>query len=156
VGGQRSQRKRWIHCFEYVTAVIFVAAMSEYDQVLVEDGTTNRVVEALNLFGEVANSTWFEKTSIILFLNKSDLLEEKLPKYPFKASFPDYVGDNSFDNVSKHILKLFVDRNRHSDKKQIYSHFTCATDTQTIARVFDAITDIVLRESLNESGMMID
>jgi len=40
VGGQRSERKKWIHCFEDVTAIIFCEAMSEYDQVLHEDETT--------------------------------------------------------------------------------------------------------------------
>jgi hypothetical protein len=40
VGGQRSERKKWIHCFEDVNAVIFVAAVSEYDEVLFEDETT--------------------------------------------------------------------------------------------------------------------
>jgi len=33
VGGQRSERKKWIHCFEDVTAIIFIVALSEYDQV---------------------------------------------------------------------------------------------------------------------------
>ena len=42
VGGQRSERKKWIHCFEDVTAIIFCVAMSEYDQVLHEDETTVR------------------------------------------------------------------------------------------------------------------
>eukprot|EP01084_Bolivina_argentea_P170635 295682_1 len=46
VGGQRNERKKWIHCFENVSCVIFVAAISEYDQVLFEDETTNRLVEA--------------------------------------------------------------------------------------------------------------
>ncbi|KAH7680277.1 G protein alpha subunit 3, partial [Aphelenchoides avenae] len=40
VGGQRSERKKWIHCFEDVNAIIFIAAISEYDQVLFEDETT--------------------------------------------------------------------------------------------------------------------
>ena len=40
VGGQRSERKKWIHCFEDVTAIIFCVAMSEYDQVLHEDEST--------------------------------------------------------------------------------------------------------------------
>lgn len=40
MGGQRSERKKWIHCFEDVTAIIFCVAMSEYDQVLHEDETT--------------------------------------------------------------------------------------------------------------------
>ena len=44
VGGQRNERKKWIHCFENVTAVIFVAAISEYDQKLFEDASTNRMV----------------------------------------------------------------------------------------------------------------
>ena len=43
VGGQRSERKKWIHCFEDVTAIIFCVAMSEYDQVLHEDETTVRI-----------------------------------------------------------------------------------------------------------------
>jgi hypothetical protein len=36
VGGQRSERRKWIHCFENVTSIMFLAALSEYDQVLVE------------------------------------------------------------------------------------------------------------------------
>ena len=44
VGGQRNERKKWIHCFEDVTAIIFVAALSEYDQKLFEDATANRMV----------------------------------------------------------------------------------------------------------------
>jgi guanine nucleotide-binding protein G(i) subunit alpha len=40
VGGQRSERKKWIHCFEDVTAIVFLAACSEYDQVLLEDEST--------------------------------------------------------------------------------------------------------------------
>ncbi len=67
---QRNERKKWIHCFEGVTAVLFVAAVSEYDQVLYEDENTNRMVEALNLFEEICNSRWFHRTSMILFLNK--------------------------------------------------------------------------------------
>ena len=50
VGGQRSERKKWIHCFEDVTAIIFCVAMSEYDQVLHEDETTVRN-ETFFIFG---------------------------------------------------------------------------------------------------------
>ena len=80
VGGQRNERKKWIHCFENVTAVLFVAAISEYDQVLYEDENTNRIIEALNLFEEICNSRWFRETSMILFLNKRDLFAEKCQK----------------------------------------------------------------------------
>ena len=77
VGGQRNERKKWIHCFEGVTAVIFVAAISEYDQVLFEDKTQNRMIEAIALFREVCNLKWFKDTAMILFLNKRDLFEAK-------------------------------------------------------------------------------
>lgn len=39
VGGQRSERKKWIHCFENVTSIIFCVALSEYDQVLLEENS---------------------------------------------------------------------------------------------------------------------
>jgi len=92
VGGQRSERKKWIHCFENVTAIVFLVAISEYDQVLVEDETVNRMQEALTLFDSICNSRWFVKTSIILFLNKIDLFKEKLTKSPMGKYFPDYNG----------------------------------------------------------------
>jgi G-protein alpha subunit len=58
VGGQRNERKKWIHCFDDVTAVIFVASLSEYDQVLYEDNTVNRMEEAVTLFSDIANSRY--------------------------------------------------------------------------------------------------
>ncbi|RWS27524.1 Csa-Go2-like protein, partial [Leptotrombidium deliense] len=91
VGGQRSERKKWIHCFEDVTAIIFCVAMSEYDQVLHEDETTNRMQESLKLFDSICNNKWFTDTSIILFLNKKDLFEEKIKKSPLTICFPEYT-----------------------------------------------------------------
>ena len=43
VGGQRSERKKWIHCFENVTSIIFCVALSEYDQVLLEESSQVRL-----------------------------------------------------------------------------------------------------------------
>ncbi|CAN0165505.1 unnamed protein product, partial [Ectocarpus fasciculatus] len=80
VGGQRNERKKWIHCFDNVTAVIFVAALSEYDQCLFEDASTNRMTEAMDLFNEICNNRFFSESSMILFLNKKDLFAEKIQK----------------------------------------------------------------------------
>ena len=68
VGGQRSERKKWIHCFEAVTSIIFCVALSEYDQVLLEESGQNRMAESLVLFESVINSRWFLRTSIIVGL----------------------------------------------------------------------------------------
>ncbi len=83
VGGQRDERRKWIQCFNDVTAIIFVAASSSYNMVLREDNTQNRLREALDLFRSIWNNRWLRTISVILFLNKQDLLEEKI-KYVIK------------------------------------------------------------------------
>jgi len=83
VGGQRSERKKWMHYFEDVTAVVFVAAISEYDQRCYEDLETNRIDEALSLFKETLASKWLQRCHVILFLNKRDLFAEKIKKVVF-------------------------------------------------------------------------
>merc|ERR1711988_1803982 len=73
VGGQRNEHRKWIHCFDNVNAVVFVASCSEFDQKLFEDETQNRLDEAIQLFDQICNSKWFKSTAMILFLNKKDL-----------------------------------------------------------------------------------
>ncbi|GMR59533.1 hypothetical protein PMAYCL1PPCAC_29728, partial [Pristionchus mayeri] len=70
VGGQRSERRKWIHCFDNVESIIFITAISEYDQVLFEDESTNRMIESMQLFNSICNSSWFLSTAMILFMNK--------------------------------------------------------------------------------------
>lgn len=170
VGGQRNERKKWIHCFDDVTAVIFVAAASEYDQVLFEDQGMNRMDEAVILFDEICNSAYFKDTSFILFLNKDDLLREKLYETPFRvdsgpeARFTDYTGpvlqpgenlsqpqfDKLYEATRKYILQLFLNRNKSG--KDIYHRFTCATDTKNVEVVFNAAKDIILQKNLTMLG----
>lgn len=78
VGGQRNERKKWIHCFDHVTAVLYVAALSHFDAVCHEDEKQNAMHESIQLFAEICNSKWFRRTAMILFLNKEDLFREKL------------------------------------------------------------------------------
>ncbi|KAI9655559.1 MAG: Guanine nucleotide-binding protein alpha-2 subunit [Bathelium mastoideum] len=112
VGGQRSERKKWIHCFENVTSIIFCVALSEYDQVLLEESSQNRMMESLVLFDSVVNSRWFMRTSIILFLNKVDLFKAKLTKSPLGNYFPDYSGGNDVNRAAKYLLWRFNQVNR--------------------------------------------
>lgn len=91
VGGQRNERRKWIHCFAGVTTILFIAAISEYDQMLYEDEKTNRMTEALEVFQGIVNNNFFEQTPLILFLNKIDLFEEKIRKHISpKICFPDF------------------------------------------------------------------
>jgi guanine nucleotide-binding protein G(i) subunit alpha len=50
------------------------------------------MVESMKLFDSICNSKWFVETSIILFLNKKDLFEEKITKSPLTICFPEYTG----------------------------------------------------------------
>lgn len=94
VGGQRSQRRKWVYCFEDVRAVLFVVALSGYDMTLLEDPTVNRLEESLNLFEQIVNNRWFKEASFVLFLNKLDLFREKImsSNRHLKNFFPDYTG----------------------------------------------------------------
>lgn len=153
VGGQRSERKKWIHCFENVTAIVFLVAISEYDQLLLEDETVNRMQEALTLFDSICNSRWFVKTSIILFLNKIDRFREKLPISPMNKYFPDFDGGDDYDKACDYILNRFVALNQ-SEVKQIYTHLTCATDTNQIRFVMAAVNDIIIHTNLRDCGLL--
>jgi len=151
VGGQRSERKKWIHCFQDVTAVIFCVAMSEYDLKLYEDETVGRTEESLKLFDEICNSKWFNSTSIILFLNKKDLFADKIKHTDLSVCFPDYKGGKDFDAAAKFLQSKFVNLNRNA-AKQIYPHMTCGTDTNNVKIVFNAVKDIILQGALDAHG----
>ncbi|EPQ29477.1 uncharacterized protein PFL1_03232 [Pseudozyma flocculosa PF-1] len=153
VGGQRSERKKWIHCFENVTAIIFLVAISEYDQLLYEDQNVNRMQEALTLFDSICNSRWFVRTSIILFLNKIDLFKQKLPISPMGDYFSDYSGGSDYNAACDYIVNRFVSLNQ-SDAKTIYTHFTCATDTSQIRFVMSAVNDIIIQVNLRDCGLL--
>uniref|UniRef100_A0A8C3KLS1 G protein subunit alpha transducin 1 n=1 Tax=Calidris pygmaea TaxID=425635 RepID=A0A8C3KLS1_9CHAR len=153
VGGQRSERKKWIHCFEGVTCIIFIAALSAYDMVLVEDDEVNRMHESLHLFNSICNHRYFATTSIVLFLNKKDVFLEKIKKAHLSICFPDYDGPNTYDDAGNYIKLQFLELNMRRDVKEIYSHMTCATDTENVKFVFDAVTDIIIKENLKDCGL---
>ncbi|KAH9257261.1 hypothetical protein BASA81_004418 [Batrachochytrium salamandrivorans] len=166
VGGQRNERKKWLHAFQDVTAMIFVAAISEYDQVLYEDSNTNRIDEATKLFDEVGNSQWFSKTSMILFLNKNDLFLEKLKHVPlrvpgvrnddFQGPYAEEAGadfNKCVEAAHEYLTGLFTVRIRDG-KRHVYTHITMATDSKQTYVVLNSCKDIILRGNLQSAGFM--
>jgi len=146
VGGARSERKKRVHCFQNVTAIIFCVGMSEYDQVLAEDEETNRMEESLRLFESICNHRFFSQTHMMLFLNKKDLFKQKLTKTPLNICFPDYTGENEYEPASQLIREQFEKQNNHPDTKEIYTHFVCATDTENVRLTFNAVFDVLLKK----------
>ncbi|XP_042337228.1 guanine nucleotide-binding protein subunit alpha-11-like [Plectropomus leopardus] len=159
VGGQKSERRKWIHCFENVTSLIFLASLSEYDQVLEERETINRMDESLALFYTTIHSPWFFNTSIILFLNKTDILADKIQTSDLQKYFPSFTGKRQDpEDAKNYIRKMYeqqaVNRDNRDEWKTLYPHFTCATDTNNIRRVFSDIKDTVLLKSLRDYGVI--
>ncbi|EXJ92081.1 hypothetical protein A1O3_00631 [Capronia epimyces CBS 606.96] len=148
VGGQRSERKKWIHCFEGVQCLLFMAALSGYDQCLVEDVNANQMHEALMLFESLVNGEWFKDKPIILFLNKIDLFREKLRISPLSAHFADYTGKDGDEVAAReYFANRFRSLNRNNHR-EIYIHFTNATDTNLLKATMDAVQDILIQKNL--------
>ncbi|OQD77627.1 hypothetical protein PENDEC_c002G02999 [Penicillium decumbens] len=149
VGGQRSERKKWIHCFEGVQCLLFMVALSGYDQCLVEDQNANQMHEAMMLFESLVNGEWFKRKPIILFLNKIDLFKGKLAISPISNHFPDYTGSNTdFDAAARYFSDRFRGINRIPDR-EIYIHYTNATDTTLLKATMDSVQDMIIQKNLH-------
>ncbi|KAJ5212067.1 uncharacterized protein N7498_003713 [Penicillium cinerascens] len=149
VGGQRSERKKWIHCFEGVQCLLFMVALSGYDQCLVEDQNANQMHEAMMLFESLVNGEWFKRKPIILFLNKIDLFKGKLAISSISKHFPDYTGSNTdFDAAARYFSDRFRGINRIPDR-EIYIHYTNATDTTLLKATMDSVQDMIIQKNLH-------
>jgi GTPase SAR1 family protein len=173
VGGQRIERRKWIQCFNDVTAIIFVVACSSFNMVIREDLHTNRLRESLDLFEQIWNNRWLRTVSIILFLNKQDILREKVDGGKrVEEYFPDFSSYRPPDNIdlgkepkdsSSTFLKaryffrdqfLRVSNKTHDGRHFCYPHFTTAVDTENIRRVFDSCRDIIQRMHLQKYELL--
>lgn len=152
VAGQRSERKKWIPYFQDATAVIFVAAISEYDQVLAEDGKTNRLLESIALFTEIMNSSWFVDTPLVLFLNKCDIFAEKLRRVPLAHLFPKYAGSGSYQSACEFLCREFV-RRRANPNKVIHIHVVSAIQVDLIRTAMDSVKNMIVERSLGLAGL---
>jgi GTPase SAR1 family protein len=143
VGGQRSERRKWLHCLDDVMAIIYITAMDDYDSMLEEDSSTNRLQESLELFSTVTSSTYFSDKGWILFLNKKDLFEEKIKIKPLDKYFSNISAEDGmdFEKSTNYLLGLY----RKSFKgKTLQHHVTCALDTDQCEHVFNDVREFIL------------
>jgi len=106
VGGQRSERRKWMHIFDKVRAVLYVVNLAGYSMVLYEDESRNRMTEALDLFQDSAK-TYFKDLPVFLVLNKRDLFEKSLDNIPLSKCFPDYTGGNDVKDCVDFVASKF-------------------------------------------------
>ncbi|KAK3865482.1 hypothetical protein Pcinc_015352 [Petrolisthes cinctipes] len=155
VGGQRGERRRWIRLFDEINAIIFLAALSEYDQTWSqeeEDGM-NRLELSLQLFKETLSYPGFTNSSIILFLNKTDVLQKKILTSDLNRYFPDFTGPRGdARGATDYIRNRFHSHARDWDRvrdRDFFSHETCATDTKKTRFVFAAVKENILWNNIN-------
>ncbi|CAF2113777.1 unnamed protein product [Brassica napus] len=194
VGGQRNERRKWIHLFEGVTAVIFCAAISElssislfnffflyicccpthnrvffghhrYDQTLFEDEQKNRMMETKELFDWVLKQPCFEKTSIMLFLNKFDIFEKKVLDVPLNVCewFRDYQPvssgkqeiEHAYEFVKKKFEELYYQNTAPDRVDRVFKIYrTTALDQKLVKKTFKLVDETLRRRNLLEAGLL--
>ncbi|XP_011182992.2 guanine nucleotide-binding protein subunit alpha-14 [Zeugodacus cucurbitae] len=152
VGGQRSERAKWLQYFDDVTAVIFLTSLSEYDQTLCEARGLNRMEESMSLFRSILSTHYFRNSSIILFLNKQDILEEKIMTSHLVDNFPEYQGPKQNAEAAKYFIREMFEAVVEKGRK-VYPHFTCATDTKNFRIVFLTVQDTIINNYLKSIGL---
>eukprot|EP01083_Nonionella_stella_P096455 271170_1 len=160
VGGQRSERRKWINQFEGVSAILFVVALNGYNRTCLEDSTTNRMTESLNLFEHLASLKIFGDITFIIFLNKLDLFKKELQHTPLSILFENYDGEpNNYEPATKFIQEEFkrvwqqsTGESSQGNRRFVF-HLTTATDGSVMKSVLSEAMKIVITGKLSQSGL---
>ncbi|KAI0779241.1 guanine nucleotide binding protein, alpha subunit [Fomes fomentarius] len=128
VGGARGQRHAWVPYFDDATAIIFLAPISAFDQYLEEDPRTNRIDDSLQLFTAICSNKLLSNAALVLMLNKTDLLRQKLESGIKVRKYISSYGDrpNDYEEVSEYFRAHFIQVHRRKDvsHRPLYLHFT--------------------------------
>ncbi|THH13683.1 hypothetical protein EW146_g6570 [Bondarzewia mesenterica] len=159
VGGARNQRQAWAPYFQDVNAIIFLAPISAFDQVLAEDPRVNRLEDSLLLWRSVVSNKLLSHVNIILFLNKCDLLQAKLDAGVQLNQHLLSYGDrpNDYESVSKYLRNKFGllhQQNSPNTERELFIHFTAVTDTRRTMTIIQNVRDIVLKANLKNSKLI--
>ncbi|KAG7090957.1 hypothetical protein E1B28_010025 [Marasmius oreades] len=158
VGGARNLVPAWAPYFDDMNAIIFLAPLSCFDQSLAEDYGVNRLEDSILLWRSIVKHPLLQKTELILFLNKCDLLKAKLDSGTQFSHWVVSYGDrpNTFESVSGYMKKKFgTIHKQHSDKpRTFYCHFTSVTNAQTTFHILENVRDLIIRQSLTTSHLV--
>ncbi|KAJ7894161.1 guanine nucleotide-binding protein alpha subunit [Mycena olivaceomarginata] len=155
VGGSRSMRHAWLPYFDAVNAIIFLAPISCFDERLAEDPSVNRLEDTLLLWRAIVSSTLLKNTTLIVFLNKCDLLKRKLQSgiqvNKYMLSFG--TRQNEVGVVVKYLKDKFKDivRADASESRTTYLYATSVTDTKATAATLNTVRDGIIREHLKHA-----
>ena len=129
-----------------VDVVLFVVAMSEYDQVLLEDEKVNRMQESVRVFSDICDCPYLLSSHFLLFLNKKDVFDEKILYSPITNCFPDYDGGNDKHSAAMYVRQKY--RSQNKCDREVYCHYTNAKDTQTVKVIYQVMLDTIFLTAL--------
>ncbi|KII94317.1 hypothetical protein PLICRDRAFT_675360 [Plicaturopsis crispa FD-325 SS-3] len=159
VGGARNQRQAWAPYFEDVNAIIFLAPISAFDQVLLEDPRVNRLEDTLLLWKSLVSNKLLARVNIVLFLNKIDLLQAKLNAGVRLNQHMLSYGDrtNDFDSVVKYFRNKFGAFHQSfspNKERELFIHLTAVTDTRRTATIISNVRDMIVRANLRNLALV--
>ncbi|KAG6811281.1 hypothetical protein H0H92_008194 [Tricholoma furcatifolium] len=165
VGGSRTlfdeipktemQLATWAPFFDDVDAIIFLAPISGFDQVLAEDRSVNRLEDSVLLWKAVCSNKLLANVDLVLFLNKCDILDAKLKAgIRYVKSYGD--RENDLDSVGKYLRGKFnaIHREYSPNPRKFYAFLTSVTDTATTAGIIASVRDMVIRQHLKQSKLL--
>ncbi|KZT65344.1 G-protein alpha subunit [Daedalea quercina L-15889] len=157
VGGARGQRQAWVPYFEDATAIIFLAPISAYDQYLEEDPRTNRIDDSLQLFTSVCTNKLLHKAALVLMLNKTDLLRQKLEAGIKVRKYISSYGDrpNTYEEVSEYFRAHFIQVHRRKDvnRRPLFAHFTSMLDIKATQSIIVNVNEAIMRRHMATVGL---
>ncbi|KAF7636759.1 hypothetical protein Mgra_00003704 [Meloidogyne graminicola] len=93
VGGQRTERRKWIHCFDNIEAILFIVSLACYNNILADDNSINQMFDAIQLFKNIYTNNYLKKSFFVMFFNKKDIFRKKIQIDPLEKYFPTFTGN---------------------------------------------------------------
>jgi len=165
VGGQRSERRKWIHLFSDVNTIIYCVALPEFDLQLDEAPDCNRMIESLELFTIILRTEELLHVPVIIFFNKNDLFMEKIKHKDLRTAFPQYTGGNNYQQALQYLVDQFMQRLAESKEAEpaspkkgiqrvISTHVITAADIKSMENVFSEVLRTIMRPYLNSEEVL--
>ncbi|KIJ27354.1 hypothetical protein M422DRAFT_271497 [Sphaerobolus stellatus SS14] len=158
VGGSRSQRQTWVPYFDDVDAIIFLAPISAFDQALAEDHSVNRLEDSVLLWKSICSNKLLGNVDLILFLNKCDILAQKLETGVRLSKYVRSFGErsNDVDTASAYFKSKFqaIQREYSPSPRRFYGYATSVTDQKTTKGILTSVRDMIVREHLRKSRLI--
>ncbi|KIM27401.1 hypothetical protein M408DRAFT_169642 [Serendipita vermifera MAFF 305830] len=159
VGGARNQRHVWAPFFDDVQALIFLAPISAFDQVLTEDTLVNRMEDSMLLWRNIVSNKLLRNVNLVLFLNKCDLLQKKLQSGIQLKTYMTSYGDrpNDFESIGRYFQSKFAAMHQTmtpNPERELYIHLTSVIDTRATEKIINSVREMILKDSLKRTKLL--